>query len=135
MRVLLAAAVGFTLALSIAAVALGGRESATAPSIRIAEVTTTDARAVVTATRRGNESAPTARIAVATFKRTSGSWIRTGTRVLPGTYFWNTVTAPRAICRLDLRAGSATGASRARVLIQLLTTPSIGCGRTHKIAL
>jgi hypothetical protein len=137
MRSSIVAVVGFTVALSIVAVATAGnpRSPAAAPSARIAEVSTTDLRAVVTATRRGSEAPPTAQVAVVTFKRASGSWSRTGRHVLPGTYFLNTVTGPSAVCRLDLRGGSSAPARRPRLTVQLLTTPSIGCARAQHIVL
>jgi hypothetical protein len=137
MRSSIAAVVGLTVALSLATVALagGGGTRSAAPSMRIADVSTTGLRVVVTATRRGNEAPPTARVAVSTFKRAAGSWSRTERHVLPGTYFWHTVTGPRAVCRLDLRGGSPAPSRRPRLVIQLLTTPSIGCGRAHELVL
>jgi hypothetical protein len=132
MRSVIAVVVGLTVALSIAAVALAAGDRAAAPSARIAEVSTTDLRAVVTATKRGNDAPPTAQVAVSTFKRASGTWSRTGRHVLPGTYFWNTVTGSRAVCRLELRTSPTR---RPRLLVQLLTTPSIGCGRAHELVL
>jgi hypothetical protein len=137
MRSSIAAVVGVTLALSTAAIAFAGDGGAraAAPSKRIAEVSTTDLRAVVTATKRGNDAAPTAQVAVLTFKRTSGSWSRTGRHVLRGPYFWHTVTGPSAICRLDLRGGTPAPSKPPRLVIQLLTTPSIGCGRAHHLIL
>ena len=134
MRSSIAAAVSVTVALSIVSVALAGGGTA-APSARIAELSTTDLRAVVTATRRGNETPPTAQVIVTTFKRATGGWSRTGKHALPGTYFWNTVTGPNAVCRLDLRGGSQAPTKRPRLVIQLLTTPSIGCGSVHHLIL
>jgi len=137
MRSTIAVVVVFAAALAIAAIAFAGdgRGAAAASPFRIADVSTTDLRAVLTATRAGNGGQPTARVTVVTFKRAAGRWTRTGRHVLPGSYFWHTVTAPHAICRLDLRGGVPTQTKRPRVAVQLLTTPSIGCGRVHEFVL
>jgi hypothetical protein len=98
-----------------------------AASRAIATASTSDFRVVLTATKLGGGSAPIARVTVTTSTKTGGGWRRIGVDRLAGTYFWKTVTAPRAVCRLELRTtGSAT--SRPRALVQLLQTPSVGCG-------
>lgn len=98
-----------------------------AASATIGIASTNDFRVVLTATKLGGGSAPGARVTVTTSRETGVGWRRTGVDRLAGTYFWKTVTAPRAVCRLELRTtGGVTSSPRA--LVQLLQTPSLGCG-------
>ncbi len=104
-----------------------GSHAGAAASRTIGTASTSDFRIVVTATKLGGGSAPEARATVTTSRKAVAGWRRIGVDRLAGTYFWKTVTAPRAVCRLELRTtGSAT--SRPRALVQLLQTPSLGCG-------
>jgi Flp pilus assembly protein CpaB len=96
---------------------------------RIASASTTDFRVVVTATNLGGGGeAPAASVTVRTFERAGGAWRRTSERRLAGTYFWKTITGPLAVCRLELRTTAATPAFRPRAIVQLLRSPSLGCG-------
>jgi hypothetical protein len=105
------------------------------PTKAIANATSVDYRAVVTARRRSSGSAPTAAVTVTTYGRQSGRWVLLRTRPLPETYFWKTVTAPRALCRLEIST-AASGRGRApRLVVELLLSPSLGCGRTFVIPL
>jgi hypothetical protein len=110
------------LALAFAASAQAARTIATA--------TTTDYRVVLTASKRGGGQAPAATVRIAISQRSGNGWRPIGARRVPGTYFWNTVTGARAVCKLDVRT---TG--EARVVVQLLVTPSVGCGRAHSYPL
>ena len=69
------------------------------------------------------------------YERSGDGWRSFASRRVPGTYFWNTVTAGHAVCRLDVRtAGDAPG-FRSVAVVQLLVTPSIGCGRAQSFPL
>jgi hypothetical protein len=95
----------------------------------IATATTNDFRVVISATNLGGGGgAPTAAVTVRTFARADGAWRRRSERRLAGTYFWNTVTGPLAVCRLELRTTAAKARFRPRALVQLLRSPSLGCG-------
>jgi len=67
-------------------------------------------------------------VTVDTFDRTGGQWQRVGARRLAGPFFWKTVTAPHALCRLEIVTASSPG-----VTVQLLRTPSLGCARPETI--
>lgn len=75
---------------------------------------------------------PTARVTVTTYRRSQGRWLRVAGSRLRGTYFWRVVRAPHALCRLQL---AAAGTPRPHVTVQLLVTPSIGCGQRQVLAL
>jgi hypothetical protein len=132
-----AAGVGITLMI----VAMPGQS--TSPGIlasaatqkRVADLRTTDFRVVVTATKRGSGSAPTAKVAVVTFQRRDGSWVHTGSHVLRGSYFWHTVSGSRAICRFEFHTAAARTRERPRATVQLLMTPSLGCARAYEFVL
>jgi hypothetical protein len=103
-----------------------GSEAAAA-SKTIGAASTSDFRVVLTATRLDGGSAPSARVTVTRSRKVGSSWLRTGATRLAGTYFWHTVTGPRAVCRLELRTtGGATASPRA--VVGLLQSPSLGCG-------
>jgi len=114
----------------VAALALAVAASAQAART-IASATTSDYRVVLSASKRGGGGgAPAATVRIALFQRSGNRWRPIGARRVPGTYFWHTVTGARAVCRLDVRT-----AGEARVVVQLLVTPSIGCGRAHSYPL
>ena len=110
----------------------GAEASTTAKTI--ASTTTSDFRVVVTAKRRGGGAAPAAALTVTTFARAQSGWRRTGTHDLGNSYFWKTVTARRAVCRLVLRTAGAGTAFRPHAIVQMLVTPSIGCGPVERIS-
>src|ERR687883_664731 len=94
----------------------------------IAILTARDFKASLAATKHaGGGGAPTAAVTLSTFERVHGSWRRTGTRRLRGTYFWNTVTGPRALCTFEIHTAATRRASRPSVVVQLLVTPALGC--------
>jgi hypothetical protein len=94
----------------------------------IASASTTDFRVVLTAVKRGGGSVPEAEIWVTTSERLRGGSVRTGERSLRGSYFWKVVTGPRAVCRLEIRTTGRGTSFRPRAIVQLLLSPSLGCG-------
>ena len=129
--------VALGLCLTTAAVAgTGARANTTEQGARvftaatpIATVTARDFKASLAATKHaGGGGAPTAAVTLSTFERVHGSWRRTGKRQLRGTYFWNTVTGPRALCTFEIHTAATRRASRPSVVVQLLVTPALGCG-------
>jgi type II secretory pathway pseudopilin PulG len=127
-----AVSVVIAVALVAGAYASGGTEarSGTASTkVRtVASTTTTDFRAVVEAARRGAGAAPEATLTLTTFERHRGAWQRTGTHRLAGTYFWKTVTGPRAVCRFEITTAGAQAKFRPRAVVQFLLSPSLACG-------
>jgi hypothetical protein len=106
--------------------------AAAAPTRTVATIATTDVRVAVDARRNaGSGSAPTAAVSVATFLHVGGHWRAAGSHRLPGTYFWNTVTAAHAICRLEVDTYGTAPQFRPHVVVRLLLSPSLGCGRTY----
>jgi hypothetical protein len=102
-------------------------------AVSIATVTTHDFRAAVVATRLTGGATPTADVRVAIAQRIAGRWREKAETRLKETYFWRTVTGPRAICKLEL--ATARSPQSPYVAIRLLQSPSLGCGRTHRIPL
>jgi hypothetical protein len=122
-------------ALVAAALATAGRGQ-DQPSRTIASATTGDFRVVVRATNLGGGGgAPAAAVTVRTFERSGADWRRTGERRLAGTYFWKTLTGRLAVCRLEIRTTAARPAFRPHATVQLLRSPSLGCGpaTTHRL--
>jgi hypothetical protein len=104
-------------------------EAVASESKTIASASTSDVRVVVSATNLGGGGgAPAARVRVTTFERASGARRRTGRRPLAGAYFWKTITGPRAVCRLEIRTTAARPGFRPHAVVQLLRSPSLGCG-------
>jgi hypothetical protein len=125
-------AVLLPLACVLAAPAAGAAPRPAAIRARtIASLQTADYRGELSAVRVSGGAAPTATVTLEVDVHRSGSWHRTLLRRLSGTWFWNTVTAPRGVCRLDLV--EAPGAPK--LTVQLLQSPSLGCGRAQRIAL
>jgi hypothetical protein len=102
-------------------------------AVSIATVTTHGFRVAVVATRLTGGATPTADARVAIAQRIAGGWREKGETRLKETYFWRTVTGPRAICKLEL--ATAGSPQSPYVAIRLLQSPSLGCGRTHRIPL
>ena len=123
---------------ALAAVPLAGANTptqarrATAPAVSLATATTQDFRVAVVATRSSAGTAPTAEVRVAVARRVGRAWRETGELRLPETYFWKTVTGPRALCRLEISTASSRSSSRPQVTVQVLQSPSLGCGPTHR---
>jgi hypothetical protein len=106
----------------------------TSPAISVATVTARDLRAAVVAVRTSGGTIPTAEVRVALARKIDGSWRETGEMRLREAYFWRTASGPRSICRFEIAtAGSPT--SRGYVALQLLRSPSLGCGPLHRFAL
>jgi hypothetical protein len=130
-----AIAVGFVVATALVSgrAAAAGGEQAWPSARQIATTTTSDFRVVVSAARRGAGPAPAAVLTATTFARAENRWRRTGTHRLAGSYFWKTATGPRAVCRLEIRTTGPGAAFRPRAIVQLLVTPSIGCGPVERV--
>ena len=133
MRGLRSIAVAFVL---LAALVPGAaaHSSSSAP-VTIASATTSDFRVVLVATKRSGGEIPEARVTLRTFERVRGGWRRTGVYAVSGIYFWKTVTAPRAVCRLEIRTGGAQARFSPHAVVQLLLSPSLGCGRASAYSL
>src|SRR6185437_8578159 len=78
---------GAVLALAVPAAGAASRSKA------VATVSNAHYRAVVQAAKTSGGAAPTARASILVYARLHGSWERTRTQLLPGTYFWKTLTA------------------------------------------
>jgi hypothetical protein len=99
----------------------------------VAAISTVDYRASVVA-RKTSASPPTARVTVQIETRSSGSWTRPAPHALRGVYFWNTLRRPHSLCQLEIKtAGGVT--HRPVLLVQLLVSPALGCGRAQSIPL
>jgi hypothetical protein len=118
-RALVLAAAGLALAVPAA--------GAAPPSKAVATVSNAHYRAVVRAAKTSGGAAPTAAASLVVYSRSHGSWRRTRTQSLPGTYFWKTLTAPHAVCRLHLAS--------AKLSVSLLVTPSLGCAPVKTVRL
>jgi hypothetical protein len=119
-------------ALSVVAGALALPVQAAPRPATIGTAATVDFRVVLTARRTSAGSAPTAAVTATIYRLGRDSWERTGSRKVPGTYFWNVVSRRNAVCELSIAtAGSATP----HAAIRLLVSPSIGCGRVYRIGL
>jgi hypothetical protein len=118
--------------------ATGSRSAARQSAPRtatVAVVTTREFRVAVIATRLSGASPPTAEVRVGLARRIGNSWREFGERRLDATYFWNTVSRPHAICRLAIETVGTRRAAGSQATVQLLLTPSVGCGRTYRISL
>ena len=101
----------------------------------LATLTTRDLRVAVVARRRDSGGTPTAEVRLGLARRVGGSWRELWERQLGETYFWNTLTGPRAVCRLAIASASSSPSFRPYVAVQLLLSPSLGCGRTYRVPL
>jgi hypothetical protein len=120
------------------ATATGAPRKAAAEAERtapVATLTTRDFRVAVVVRRLTAGAAPTAEVRVGLARRVGGSWHELGERRLRETFFWNTVTGPRGVCRLAIASAGSSPSSQPYVTVQLLLSPSLGCGRAHRIAL
>jgi hypothetical protein len=136
--VLLAFAILVTLAvLQPGAAASRGTALSTAQRVAtVGTVTTGDFRVAVVALRSTGETPPTAEVRVAYARRVNGRWRELGEKRLDETYFWNSVTGPRAVCRLEIETVAPGRRSfRPAVTVRLLQSPSLGCGNTYRIPL
>lgn len=126
-------------AVAIQQTAAASQRDSSATAQRVATVgvvTTKDFRAVVVAERVSGESPPTAHVSVGYAWRIGGSWRELGEKRLGESYFWNSVTGPRAVCRLEIETVAPGQRSfRPAVTVRLLQSPSLGCGETYRIPL
>jgi hypothetical protein len=110
--------------------------SASAAARTIATATTTDYRVVLTASKgKPSGGAPSATVRIRLYERAGKGWRAFANRRVPGTYFWNTVTAGHAVCRLEMRTAGEAPGFRSVAVVQLLVTPAIGCGRARSFPL
>src|SRR5262249_24403582 len=119
------------LAVALAAILLtivSAATGATTPSKTIATTSSSDFRADLVSRKLSGGKAPTASLTVVTYERGQSSWQRLGGHRVAGTFFWKTVTGPRAICRLELAT-----VGHARVIVQTLVSPAIGCARATAV--
>ena len=119
-----------TLAVAAAAALVLVPAAGAVSSKTIATATSTDFRADLVARSTGGGGAPSAVVTVVTYRRAARGWQRIGSRRVAGTYFWKTITGPRAICVFELAS-----AGSAHVTAQLLVSPSTGCGKVTTVAL
>lgn len=117
----------FATTLPAATGAPGGPAAGVQRTASIATLATRDFRVAVVAYRLDGGGAPTAEVRVGLARRVGAGWRELRERRLGETFFWNTVTGPRAVCRLAI--------ARLQVTVQLLQSPSLGCGRTHRVPL
>jgi hypothetical protein len=102
----------------------------------VAAITMQDFRVAVVARRLDGGSMPTAEVRVVGLaRRVGGSWREFGEKRLRETYFWHTLSGPRAVCRLEMSTAGARSASVPYVTVRLLLSPSLGCGRTYRVPL
>ena len=134
--VAVALVVAVVLVVGALATADTGSGSQTAAAAKtIASTTTSDYRVVVTATKQSSGSAPEASLTATTFERRGGAWQHTREHRLGGIYFWKSVTGPKAVCRLEIKTAGTRPGFRPRATVQLLLTPSLGCGPTSNLPL
>jgi hypothetical protein len=100
----------------------------------LATLATSDFRVTVVARQLSGATPPTAEVRAAVAVRVGGGWRQLHELRLRETYFWSTVSGPRAICRLDISTGAPPG-NHPHVTIQVLQSPAIGCGPAHRIPL
>jgi hypothetical protein len=101
----------------------------------VATVTTRDLGVAVVAYRLNEGAAPTAEVRLAIEQHAGQGRRERGEMRLDETYFWRTVTAPRSVCRLEVSPQGSLRSVRPHVTVQLLVTPSLGCGRVHRFPL
>lgn len=135
-RMLLGAAVGASLLAVLALSSPSAESQPGSPRIAtVAVVTTKDFRVAVLARRLTGDSAPTAEVRVGLARRLGSGWRELGERRLAETYFWHTVSGPRAVCRLAIATTGTRPSFQPYVTVQVLLSPSLGCGRTYRIPL
>ena len=109
---------------------------ATAPRVAsVATLTTKDFRVAVVARRLNGGATPTADVRVAVARRVGGAWREWAEKRLDETYFWHTVIGPRSVCRLEIATPARPISARLHVTVQLLQSPSLGCGLTYRVPL
>jgi hypothetical protein len=127
--------VAFAASQSTAMGSPSGAQQSAVRTATVAVVMTREFRVAVVATRSSGASPPTAEVRVGLARRVGGGWREFGEKRLGETNFWNTVSRPHAICRLEIATAGTGRGSRSRVTVQLLVSPSIGCGRVYRFRL
>lgn len=138
MRALLgvvAAGAALVAALPVATGAPRQSDARAARVTSIATLTTRDFRVAVVARRLNGGATPTAEVRVRLAQRAGGRWRDLGERRLDDSYFWHVVRGPRAVCRLAIATAGARSSFRPYVTLQLLVSPSLGCGRAYRLPL
>ena len=130
-----AALVGLVAALPVAPGAPRPSDASATRVASIATLTTRDFRVAVVARRLKGGATPTAEVRVGLAQLADGRWRELGERRLDDTYFWNVVRGPRAVCRLAIVTAGARPSFRPYVTVQLLLSPSLGCGRAYRLPL
>jgi len=68
-------------------------------------------------------------------RRVDGGWREVDELRLDETDFWRTVSGPRALCLLALGTAGTQRSFRPYLTVQVLLSPSLGCGRAYRIPL
>jgi hypothetical protein len=68
-------------------------------------------------------------------RRVQRGWREFDERRLGERYFWNVVSRPHAICRLQIETVGTRRRPGSRVTVQLFLSLSVGCGRVYRIPL
>jgi hypothetical protein len=111
-------------------------QSGAARVASVATVETRDFRVAVVAYRVSGGAAPTAEVRLAIAQRVAGGgWRERGEKRLKETYFWRTVSGPRSVCKLEIATPGTLTSVRPHLTLQLLLSPSLGCGRAHRFPL
>jgi hypothetical protein len=137
-RLLATAALTLLVGLAVSQTAGVSSRSEMRQQPRIANVgviTTHDFRVAVVARRLAGGSTPAAEVRVGLARRIQGSWRELPERKLGETYFWNTVSDAHAICRLQIETVGTRRRPGSQVTVQLLLSPSLGCGRVYRLPL
>jgi hypothetical protein len=133
-------------AAAVSLVTLGGGQSTPGASAHVAPqspprtatvavVTTQEFHVAVVAKRLNGASPATADVRVGLARRVRGSWREFGERRLGERYFWNVVSGAHSVCRLEIETVGTRRRPGSQVTVQLLLSPSVGCGRTYRIPL
>jgi hypothetical protein len=116
--------------LVVVPVATAAPHRATAAVSTIATASTSDFRAQLVARRTSSGSAPTATTTLTAYHHTGRGWERVVSKRLAGTFFWKTLTGPRAVCRFELAT-----AGHPHITVELLQSPALGCAHSQSISL
>ena len=101
----------------------------------IAALTTLDFRVAPVAQRLDAGASPTAEVRVAVARRVGGGWRERSGPLLRGIYFGHPLTGPGSVCRLEVATAGSKSRGGSHVVVQLLRSPAIGCGPTHRLSL
>lgn len=113
----------------------GASDDAPTRSATVAALTTRDFRIAVVARRLDGGGTPAAEVRVGLARRAGRSWQELRESRLGETFFWQTVTGPRAVCRLAMATTGSSPSFDPYVTVRLLVSPSLGCSRTYRLPL